>query len=108
GVCWEAAGPLLAVTLAPVHQVIVPGLLYARFKDWGGEAFDEIPLLYSGTTHEEAAVVEKLGEECNAVAARLEAALGVPLPEARAPLLEALCRRCFPEAVEDDATLRAA
>jgi hypothetical protein len=95
----------LQITLNPGNQLLHPGIMYAKFRDWEGRPLPEPPLFYEGLSDEAAAVLQALSDEVMLLRGTLEARLpGLHLSVVLPLHLSVLVG--YGEAIGDPSTLR--
>jgi predicted dinucleotide-binding enzyme len=70
-----ATSSFLGLTVGNPGQIIHPGLMYAHFRSWRGEEYDEdrVPLLYAEASDEMGDLVKRLSDDAIATGRALEA-----------------------------------
>lgn len=104
GLSIDAAGSLLALTLANTGQIIHPGIMFSLFARWDGTPFDQAPLFYQGLDAEGAELLAGLSNDVQVIRARLGGTLDLSAVQ---PLQDWLLR-AYDEAIADPSTLRSA
>jgi predicted dinucleotide-binding enzyme len=101
-------GSFLGLTIGNPGQVIHPGLMYAHFRSWRGEEYNEdrVPRLYAEASDEMGVLVERLSDDVIATARALEAQSGgaFELEAAVLPIHEWL-RTAYSHVTEDTSTV---
>jgi hypothetical protein len=96
----------LCLTLASTGQILHPGLMYALFKDWNGQPYEQAPLFYQGADAEASRLLQGLSDEVAALRAALEG--GFPcLDFSLVRPLDEWLRRSYPEDIADTSSLQA-
>lgn len=86
------------------NDVLHPGIMYGKWKDWDGAPLPERPLFYHGVSREAVSVIEAMQDETLAVIAALSRFLGLPAPVAVRDVRADL-ELCYGPRIADPSTL---
>jgi hypothetical protein len=95
----------LHVTLSIGNQILHPGILYGRLRDWDGIPFAEAPLAYQGLSDVAAGILHNLSDESQAIGE----AVGLKLPRLHLSPIRSLAEEMRTSAqalIEDASTLQ--
>ncbi|KAJ8907726.1 hypothetical protein NDN08_007832 [Rhodosorus marinus] len=103
GTTFQMGNDYLECTLWPVNNVIHPGILYGRWKDWDGIPVAEKPLFYNGVDDFTASKLEGMSDEIQATAKAAQKELGVELA---VPSLKEFLENSYGDLIPDRTSLK--
>jgi hypothetical protein len=106
GIRLDPAPDFLNITLGNTGQLIHPGILYGRFRDWDGRPLTVAPLFYQGVDADTAAILEAMSAEIQELRRALQERLPLRGLSAIRPLSEWL-QRSYPDDILDFSNLQA-
>ncbi len=106
GIRLDPASDFLNLTLGNTGQLIHPGILYGRFRDWDGSLLADAPLFYQGVDGKTADTLEAMSAEIQELRHNLQAHFPSQDLSAVRPLGEWL-QRSYPDDILDFSCLQA-